>query len=221
MSDTKNKEAVGKHFDKNKMLVAAEKTMLAVDTVAARICAGMTELQASEVCKEVLAEMGADRTWHRSIVRFGSDTLRTFKARGNPDKVLEENDIFFLDFGVVWDRHEGDAGATFVVGDDPEHVACAQAARQLWQQVAEYWRQTGCTGQELYDWADSAAKRMGYVLNQDIKGHRVSDFPHAIYRAGDLGEFDQCPQVGLWILEIQIRHSNKDFGAFYEDLLCK
>ena len=59
----------------------------------------------------------------------------------------------------------------------------------------------------------------GWQFNLDIKGHRVSDFPHAIYRAGDLGDFAQCPASGLWILEIQIAHPSRPFGAFYEDLL--
>jgi hypothetical protein len=60
---------------------------------------------------------------------------------------------------------------------------------------------------------------MGWTLNLDIKGHRVSDFPHAIYRGGDLGDLDQYPNGGLWILEIQIAHMERPFGAFYEDLL--
>ncbi len=60
---------------------------------------------------------------------------------------------------------------------------------------------------------------MGWRLNLDIKGHRVCDFPHAIYRAGSLGDFGQCPATGLWILEIQIAHPTRPFGAFHEDLL--
>lgn len=57
-------------------------------------------------------------------------------------------------------------------------------------------------------------------LNLDIKGHRVSDFPHAIHRGGDLGDFDHYPNKGLWILEIQIARPSKAYGAFYEDLLA-
>lgn len=56
-------------------------------------------------------------------------------------------------------------------------------------------------------------------LNQNIKGHRVCDFPHAIYKAGSLGDFGLCPSTGVWILEIQIAHPTRPFGAFYEDLL--
>lgn len=61
---------------------------------------------------------------------------------------------------------------------------------------------------------------VGWQLNLDIKGHRVSDFPHAIHRGGDLGDFEHYPNAGLWILEIQIAHPSKPYGAFYEDLLA-
>ncbi len=62
---------------------------------------------------------------------------------------------------------------------------------------------------------------MGWKLNWAVKGHRVSDFPHAIYRAGALGDFEGCPATGLWILEIQIAHPTRPIGAFYEDLLVE
>ncbi len=127
--------------------------------------------------------------------------------------------IFFVDIGPVWDGHEGDAGDTFVVGDDPEMVACAEAARALWHDVSRRWREDGLGGKALYAYAVEQASAAGWRLNLDIKGHRVSDFPHAIYRAGNLGDFADCPNTGLWILEIQIAHPTRDFGAFYEDIL--
>lgn len=59
---------------------------------------------------------------------------------------------------------------------------------------------------------------MGGQLNLDVKGHRVSDFAHAIYQSGDLKDVAACPDAGLWILEIQIRHLTLPYGAFYEAL---
>ena len=82
-----------------------------------------------------------------------------------------------------------------------------------------HWRTTRCSGKALYDFAEQVAVKHGWRLNVEIRGHRVSDFPHAIYKAGDLGDFEDVPQVGLWILEIQIAHPSKPYGAFYEDLL--
>ena len=99
-------------------------------------------------------------------------------------------------------------------------AACASAAKALFDRVEQRWRNDKVVGLELYRFAEEQAKEMGWVLNLDIKGHRVSDFPHAIYRGGDLGDFDQYPNEGLWILEIQIAHPGGAYGAFYEDLLA-
>ena len=131
-----------------------------------------------------------------------------------------EDDIFFIDLGVVWDGHEGDAGDTFVVGEDAEMQTCAQAARDLWHEVAGRWRDEGLTGEALYHYALARAAAMGWRLNWAVKGHRVSDFPHAIYKAGDLGGLETCPKTGLWILEIQIAHPTRPFGAFYITKTC-
>jgi hypothetical protein len=32
---------------------------------------------------------------------------------------------------------------------------------------------------------------------------------------------DSDPRGSLWVLEIQIRHPNREFGAFFEDLLLE
>jgi hypothetical protein len=71
----------------------------------------------------------------------------------------------------------------------------------------------------LYRYAADLAEASGWRLNLKIKGHRGSDFPHALYRAGDLGDFSMQPAAGLWMLETQIAHLTRPFGAFYEDLL--
>lgn len=39
-------------------------------------------------------------------------------------------------------------------------------------------------------------------------GHRVRDFPHAIDKARNLGDFDSAPAAGPWILEIRKRASD-------------
>ncbi|MEL7553601.1 M24 family metallopeptidase [Pseudomonas protegens] len=215
-----SKEAVGLAYSLEGMLHAKRMTWEAIGQIARQVKPGMQESAAREMGLEVLREMGMERIWHPLLIRFGANTLKTFKQRSDGDPLLQENDLFFIDLGVVWDRHEGDCGATFVVGDDAEMHACAAAAKSLFDQVHEHWQSHQVAGPELYRYAQEQARAMGWVLNLDIKGHRVSDFPHAIYRAGDLGDFAACPQVGLWILEIQIAHPTRPFGAFYEDLLA-
>lgn len=215
------REAVGDKFSLPLMVKARDRTFEAVRKIAAAIHPGMTEGRGHEVAQEILEGMGMDRLWHRTVIRFGPDSLKTFFGDFTPDYVLQPNDIFYVDLGVVWDGHEGDAGDTFVLGDDPEMAACAQAARDLWDEVAALWRDQGTSGTALYEFAVARAEAMGWKLNWEVKGHRVSDFPHAIYKAGALGDFDALPTTGLWILEIQLAHPTRPIGAFYEDLLIR
>lgn len=214
-----SKEAVGLAYSLEGMLHAKRMTWEAIAEMARRITPGMLESEARELGLAILKDLSMERIWHPLLIRFGENTLKTFKQRSEGDPRLGQNDIFFIDLGVVWDRHEGDSGATFTTGNDPEMQSCAAAAKTLFDRVHDHWKNHQVAGPELYRYAEEQASAMGWVLNLDIKGHRVSDFPHAIYRAGDLGDFQECPNVGLWILEIQIAHPTRPFGAFYEDLL--
>jgi hypothetical protein len=47
----------------------------------------------------------------------------------------------------------------------------------------------------------------------------ISEFPHKAHYDGALIEQNFVPSPDLWILEIQLRHPTRPFGAFYEDLL--
>ena len=53
------------------------------------------------------------------------------------------------------------------------------AARTLWHDVAAHWRAYRPTGKVLYRYALVQAKAADWRLNWNVKGHRVSDFPHA------------------------------------------
>jgi hypothetical protein len=59
----------------------------------------------------------------------------------------------------------------------------------------------------------------GWRLNLDMSGHRLSDFPHEALYKGALAEAPFTPSAGLRMLEIQIRHPERPFRAFFEDLL--
>ena len=70
------------------------------------------------------------------------------------------------------------------------------------------------------NFAQNCAKSYGWILSlEKANGHRISDFPHAARIRGNIEEFDSTPAPDRWILEIQIRHPTRPFGAFYEDLL--
>jgi methionine aminopeptidase len=213
------REAVGEAFSLAKMVTARDLTFEAVRRIAEAVKPGTTEGRGNELAQEILEAMGMERLWHKNVIRFGPGTLETFFGDFQPDYVLKRDDIFYVDLGVVWDGHEGDAGDSFTVGGDAEMAACCQAARDIWQDVAARWRARGETGAALYAYAKTRTEALGWTLNWAVKGHRVSDFPHSIYKAGTLGDLDILPKTGLWILEIQIAHPTRPFGAFYEDLL--
>jgi len=98
--------------------------------------------------------------------------------------------------------------------------ACALAVRELFDRVRAIWDGGAVSGRALYERAEEEARAMGWVLNLDIRGHRVSDYPHSVHKGGNLGDLDTVPGTGLWILEMQIRHPTRPFGAFHEDLLA-
>lgn len=212
-------EAVGHGFDPQRMQRAREQTWAAVQGIHQRMRPGISEDEARAEAAEVFRELGMERLWHPVIIRIGANTTRIYRERSDPGVRLGENDIYFIDLGLVFEGHEGDAGDTFVTGHAPERQACAEAARELFHVVADAWRTQGLNGQALYRFAEQRAEAMGWRLNHQIKGHRVSDFPHSVHKAGDLGELAGRPSSGLWILEIQIAHPTEPYGAFYEDLL--
>ncbi|MDR3444346.1 MULTISPECIES: M24 family metallopeptidase [Dyella] len=214
------KEAVGTCFDPQRMLHARERTWAALHGIRERMRPGITEEEAKAEAMEVFQALGMERLWHPVLIRIGSNTTKIYRERSEPVQ-LGENDIYFIDLGLVFEGHEGDAGDTFVMGHAPEKQACADAARELFELTATAWREQGLSGEALYAFAEERAQAMGWRLNHEIKGHRVSDFPHSVHKAGDLGEYGERPSSGLWVLEIQIAHPTEPYGAFYEDLLTR
>jgi Xaa-Pro aminopeptidase len=213
-------EAVGDRFDPQQMQHARERTWAALHGIRERMRPGISEDEAKAEAAEVFRALGMERLWHPVIIRIGPNTTKTYRERSEPVR-LGENDIYFIDLGLVFEGHEGDVGDTFVVGHAPERQACADSARELFRITADAWRSQGLSGEALYAFAEQQAQAMGWRLNHEIKGHRVSDFPHSVHKAGDLGEYGEPPSSGLWILEIQIAHPTEPYGAFYEDLLTR
>ncbi|WP_174772123.1 hypothetical protein [Paraburkholderia sp. SG-MS1] len=56
-------------------------------------------------------------------------------------------------------------------------------AKTAFDDVERHWRTAGVGGKALYEYAVEPADALDWGLNLDIKGHRLSGFPHAIYRA--------------------------------------
>ena len=212
-------EKTGTAFSPEQMLMMRDKTRAAIHAIAARVRPGMVEEDAVAMAKDMLATQGMLRGWHDVYVRFGTNTTKTFGAASDPGVVLGEEDIFFLDIGPVWQQWEGDGGDTFVTGADKEMAQCAADARSLFHIVRKKWQGDGWTGKQLYDFADAKARAMGWALNLDLSGHRISDFPHAAIYDGPMATVDFHPAPLIWVLEIHLRHPERNFGAFFEDML--
>lgn len=212
-------EANGPAFTKEEMLSMRGKVRGIIHQIAANCKPGMVEEDAVEMAKDLLAANDMLRGWHDTFVRFGANTLKTFGAPSDPGVVLKENDIFLIDIGPVWEEWEGDGGDTFTVGHDANMERCAADARKLFHTVRHKWESTGITGKELYEFAAAEAINMGWELNMDLSGHRLSDFPHEAIYAGPLADVEFKPSPLLWILEIHIRHPTAGYGAFFEDML--
>jgi methionyl aminopeptidase len=214
-------EATGENFSVEALLDMRIRTRKALHAIAERIEPGMVEEDAAAMARDLLGTLDMRKGWHRVIVRFGVNTTKDFMAASEPGVVLAGNDIFFLDIGPNYQGIEGDAGETFVFGDDPGHLRAQRDVRELWDEVRDVWLNQSLTGRELYEYATRVTEARGWKLNLDLSGHRLSDFPHEAIYEGPMAEVDFRPKPNLWVLEMAIVHPEGSFGAFYEDLLLE
>jgi len=212
-------ERVGPAFSVDGMVRARAATRTAIAAIAAAIRPGMVEENAVQLAKEIIRAQGHALSWHPTRVRFGANTIKPMKLASAPGVVLGADDIFFIDIAPRVEDWEGDGGATFVVGDAPDYARCAADAQALFHAVRQMWFARQLSGVELYDFAASRATDMGWVLNPDLPGHRISDFPHAALHTGSLADYTETPASMRWILEIHLVDPAGMYGAFFEDML--
>ena len=221
ITDVTSVEAIGSGFELDGFLTVRARTRKAVHMIAEQIMPGMSEDEAKEIARNTLASLEMRRGWHHIIVRCGRNTTKDFMERSEPGIVLQDSDIFFIDIGPVYGVFEGDAGDTFVFGDNPPHVKAKTDVRKIWEIVRGEWLATKTTGVELYEFAIKTAEEFGWKLNMDLSGHRLSEYPHSAHYDGPLAEVGFTPNPNRWVLEIAIADPDKTFGAFYEDLLLE
>lgn len=208
----------GEKFDLKKFYHAREIARDMAYELASKIKPGMAEDDAHELYQKICVKHGVEKNWHPAKLRFGPNTLKTFKEVSDP-YTLQDEDIFYVDIGPVVDGHEADYGETFTIGSNFEHRHVADTSKKLFDEVSAYWNQTKTRGPALYHWASARAKEYGYHLNMGSDGHRIGDFPHHVFFKGAIIETDEELLPNAWILEIQLDHPKLKFGAFYEDIL--
>lgn len=220
-SDRETLEATAETVLPLQILDVRTRTRAALREIAGRITPGMSEESGRKLAATVLREAGLRKGWHKILVRFGQNTTKNFEDPSTPGVALGDNDVFFIDIGPIYEGCEGDAGDTFAVGDDPEMIKAAEDVRSIWTATRQRWLEAGLTGMALYQFAEETAHQLGWQLNLELTGHRLSEFPHDAHYDGTLDKVDFRPSDLRWMLEIQIRHPQRDFGAFFEDLLLE
>jgi Xaa-Pro aminopeptidase len=214
------REAVGAVWTRAGQQAAQARGWEALRRAAAMIEPGMDDRDGLALVDEVIRASGAARLWHASQVRFGPNTALTFGKVPDRPHVLAPGDAFFLDIGPVYNGFEADVGSTFTLGGDGPGEALAADGRAVWEAVAGRWRAHRETGESLYRFAESEARRRGRRMTlTGAGGHRIGDFPHGIHFKGKLTDYDAVPTPDLWILEIQLIDDTSGTGAFHEDLL--
>ncbi|MEZ4752262.1 MAG: M24 family metallopeptidase [Bdellovibrionota bacterium] len=207
--------------------LAQERSWAALRGIAEKLAVGTTEKQAIEIAYSVLKDMGSPRSWHRPIVRFAKNTRLCYREKQEPDRQLQDGDMFLIDIGPNWTfeafpgvEYEGDVGQTFVCGSgNPGQLDCISTAAKLFELACARWKKEKLAGDALYAWLNDHAKDLGYSLLLEANGHRIGDFPHLNYFNKGLGTLSQTPSAHLWVLEVHLLSQRGDYGAFFEDTL--
>lgn len=206
-------EATGANFSLQKFLYAREKAWSALHEIAAQFIEGMHESEAQEIIKNSFRK---DKPfWHPLKVRFGANTICSFKDVSFSNEPLRYGSPFFLDLGPIYDDHEADVGQSFILGDP----SFSNPAETVFKACEEQWLISELTGKDLYEVAKEKAEELGFSLNPKMAGHRLSDFPHSLISKEKLSSLSFSPKAQLWVLEIHLINKEEDRGYFYEDLL--
>jgi Xaa-Pro aminopeptidase len=228
------KEATYIDEARQKLLIAQQKTKELFDIVEKRglIVAGKSESELNaEIVKLAKDLFGMEEHWHKKIVRVGVNTLQTYSA--NPtDRVIQMDDMVFLDFGPNYQGWETDVGRTYVVGNDSKKLKLKKDVEAAWHEAnAWYAKQTNLTGAELFNYLVDLAKRYGHEFGGEIGGHIIGRFPHEQPNPMNLSldvHPDNSESILLpdkqgnkrnWVLEIHFVDRANGIGGFYEQLL--
>jgi Xaa-Pro aminopeptidase len=190
-----------------------------LDDIVNMLKPGISESQATAVAEQIFKDCGIKKLWHRPLIRFNQNTLCTFRDRPAIDYILQEEDIAFVDIGIVKEGIEGDVGKTIAFGDNPEFRHLQATSEILFQEATRYWQAENPSGIKLYEFVHARAKEHNVLFNLSPAGHLIGAFPHTHAWTKGANTYPEKLSAGGWILEIQIKSLTQPFGAFYEGLL--
>ena len=216
-------------------LEAAEAFALGLFTAIERdglLRPGRSERDVEDDIRELAArEFGVEKHWHRRIVRSGPNSITT-AGDHPPVRMIEEDDIVYLDLGPVLGGWEADIGKSYALGKSPRKQALvAELPRQFEKLQAHFRERPNITGAALYDFAVRSAQAAGWKFGGKIAGHIISEFAHTqipgakdLTRIAPLNDTPMSDPDGNgnprhWIGEIHLVELDESFGGFYERLL--
>ncbi len=217
-----NPQGVGLTYNKEDFRQAQRNGWEVLNALKKQIKPGMNEKDGRDAYAAILKDFGVEKNWHPPKIRFGPNSIKSFRELSDEDYRLKENDIFFLDVGPIINGYESDVGQTFLLGDDTPvlYSKIISDGEEIFKLTKAQFLERGLSGPELYDFADIEAKKRGWIIvGEGANGHRIGDFPHHVFFKGNLRTFQQKIIPDLWILEIQLRSPDMTFGAFFEDVL--
>jgi Xaa-Pro aminopeptidase len=197
---------------------AAKLAHAILDEILASIKPGVKESEVKAFAFELYKKHELQKPWHMPYIRFSEHTLLTFRNKAKEDLTLQETDIAFGDIGIVKNGVEGDAGRTIAFGKNDIFHHLVKASREIYEEMVAFYRKNDPTGIELYEATCEATKKRGFAFNLEGGCHLIGTYPHKGWKGG-LDHWPYKMEKGLWVLEIQIRHPELPYGAFFEDLL--
>lgn len=219
---------------REKLIFAQQKTIELFDVVEKKglIVAGKLESELSAEIVQLAKELfGMEEHWHKKIVRAGVNTLEPYSANP-PDRVIQGDDIVFLDFGPNYEGWETDVGRTYVLGNNPLKLKIKEDVRKAWDEANEWYaKQSSLTGAVFFNYVVDLTKRYGYEFGGEIAGHIIGYYPHEQPNPMDLSldvHPDNLESILLpdkhgnkrhWVLEIHFVDKKNGIGGYYEELL--
>jgi Xaa-Pro dipeptidase len=183
----------------------------------------------NELSNEILtlaqAHFQIQKFWHKRIVRTGANTLCPYDENP-PNRLIETDDIVFLDLGPILDEWEADLGRTYVLGEDPEKLALAEFCMSLWHTARDFaLSHPKIRSAELYEFVRQQCQTAGYLFGGEIAGHLIGKFPHEKIATEKIRNYIHPENTDFidwsrhWILEIHVVNQARTYGAFVEQLL--
>jgi hypothetical protein len=197
------------------------------------ITAGKSEEQLnSEVCDLALKQFRIEKHWHKKIVRSGKNTLAIYPDNP-PNRIIDKDDILFIDLGPIVEGYEADIGRTYVLGNNSGKLKLRNDVETAWYDIQEwYQQQSTLKASDLFQYAVEKAAEFGWEFGGEIAGHIVGKYPHEQPSDPQSLELDIHPEnhndmflldadgnKRHWILELQFIDKENEIGGYFEQLL--